>query len=138
MIGIDTRRFTVRLYPGEPYLFVTDPDGPVARDMERRGVRMQLEARRRVRVRTGRLFSTIRKKISFTKTNVHMDILAGGGGVNYTMIEHDGSVAHEIRARRRKALRFVVAGRVVFRQRVWHPGTTGTQFLTKALPFGAR
>lgn len=138
MITVDTRRVRVKLYPGEPGLFITDPDGPVARDMERRGVRMQLQSRRLVRVRSGRLLSTIRKRISFGKAVVHMDILAGGGGVNYAMLEEEGSVPHEIRARRKKSLRFVVAGRVVFRQRVWHPGTTGTHFLTKALPYGAR
>lgn len=138
MITVDTRRVTVTLYPGEPYLFITDPTGPVARDMERRGTRMQAASRRLVGVRTGALFSTIRKQVGFTRTAVYVDVLAGGGGVNYAMLHHDPTRPHEIRARRRQVLRFVVGGRVVFRRRVWHPGTRGTQFLTKALPFGAR
>jgi hypothetical protein len=42
---------------------------------------------------------------------------------------------HEIRARRARALRFVPRGASapVFRQRVWHPGAKGNDFLVKAL-----
>jgi hypothetical protein len=138
MLRIDPRHVSIRLYPGEPHAFVVDPDGPVAADMIRRGTRMQLVSRRIVRVRSGRLLSTIRKRIGFNRRGVYIDVLAGGGGVNYAVIENDGSVPHEIAARKRKALRFVVGGRVVFRTRVWHPGTTGSGFLTKALPYGAR
>lgn len=138
MISIDPRRVRVTLLPGEPGLFVTDPNGEVARDAERRLSNMDRASRRFVRVRSGKLLSTIRKRMSFTKHEVRADLIAGGGRVRYTLAEHDGTIPHEIRARRRKSLRFMVAGRIVFRRRVWHPGTKGSHFLTRALPFGSR
>ncbi len=138
MITVDPRRVTVKLYPGEPYLWVTDPDGDVARDLERRLNNMRRAARGYVRVRTGSLMSTIRTRIRFARKHLAGELLAGGGRVRYALIEEEGSVPHEITPSRRKALRFVVAGGVVFRQRVWHPGTTGSRFLTRALPHGAR
>lgn len=128
----------VTLYPGEPKLFVNDPTGPVIRDLFRRMTRVKFESRKLVRVRTGRLFSTIDTRIGATKARgVHVDVVAGGKGIKYTGYEHDGTAPHEIRARRKKFLRFVMNGQVVFRRRVWHPGTTGTLFLTMALPYAA-
>ena len=50
----------------------------------------------------------------------------------YAAAIDSGSKAHEIRARRRTFLRFVVRGRVVFARRVWHPGTRATRFLWRA------
>lgn len=44
----------------------------------------------------------------------------------------NGTAAHAIVARRAKALRFVVGGQVVFRRRVWHPGTRSYFFLRNA------
>lgn len=127
----------VKFYPGEPTAFVVDPGGPVIRDLDRRMTRVQLSARHLVRRRTGLLLSTIRKQPHFSTRFVWVDLLAGGRGARYVMIEHDGSVPHEIRARRRKALRFTVDGQVMFRSRVWHPGTEGTHFLTLSLPLAA-
>ncbi len=124
----------VRFYPGEPTLFVVDPVGPVIRDLDRRMSRVQYRARARVRVRSGLLLSTIRKQPGFRKTYVFVDVVAGRRDMRYTGVEHDGSEPHEIRARRRKALRFTSGGKVVFRTRVWHPGTKGTHFLTESLP----
>lgn len=127
----------VRLYPGEPKLFVNDPDGPVLRDLLRRMTRVKFEARKLVRVRTGRLFTSIDTRVGTLKSGPYVDVVAGGKGIQYTMFEHDGTPPHEIRARRKKYLRFVLNGQVVFRKRVWHPGTTGTLFLTMALPYAA-
>lgn len=124
----------VRFYPGEPTLFVVDPAGPVIRELDRRMSRAQTRARSLVRVRTGLLLSTIRKQPGFRKTYVYVDLVAGRRGMKYTGVEHEGSRPHEIRARRRKALRFIQGGHVQFRTRVWHPGTKGTHFLTEALP----
>lgn len=127
----------VRLYPGEPKLFVNDADGPVVRDLLRRMTRVKFESRKLVRVRTGRLFSTIDTRVGGTKRGIHVDVIAGGKGIKYTGYEHDGTKPHVIRARRKKALRFMIHGQVVFRTKVNHPGTTGTLFLTMALPYAA-
>lgn len=46
-------------------------------------------------------------------------------------IEH-GARPHVIEARRRKALRFVLGGKVVFRRKVNHPGNRAYRFLYRA------
>jgi hypothetical protein len=122
--------------PGEPRLFARTNTG-IARDLERRMVKVQAAARRHVRVRSGLLLSTIRKNPGVTARGQHVDLLAGGRGIRYTMVEHDGSQAHIIRARHKKSLRFVWHGQVVFFKQVRHPGTTGTYFLTRSLPLAA-
>lgn len=50
----------------------------------------------------------------------------------YATIVEKGSKPHTIQARRKKFLRFVVNGQVVFRRKVRHPGTRPTWFLKKA------
>lgn len=125
----------VTLLPGEPKLYMNDPDGPVIRNLDMRMTRAQVVSRRLVRVRTGTLFSTIRKNRGFTSRGPYVDILAGGKNARYVMYEHDGTVPHIIRARRKKYLRFISQGQVVFAKQVKHPGTKGSYFLTKALPF---
>lgn len=132
---VRARLETVKLYPGEPGLYINDPDGPVIRDLDRRMTRAQIAAERFVRVRTGTLLATIRKNRGFTKQGPWVEVQAGRPGMRYTMVEHDGSPPHIIRARRAKSLRFMVGGQVIFRKQVRHPGTTGTKFLERALPF---
>lgn len=53
------------------------------------------------------------------------------------ILEH-GSRPHVIRARRARALRFVVGGKTVFRRKVNHPGTRGFRFLYNATDAGFR
>jgi hypothetical protein len=132
-LAIGRKGMTVKLLPGEPDRWLTDPDGDVARDLERRLGRMQVAARGYVRVRSGGLLSTIRKRIRFSKRALTGELLAGGGKVKHALVEELGSVPHEIRPNRRKALRFMAGGQVVFRRRVWHPGTTGSHYLERSL-----
>lgn len=127
----------ITYYPGEPRLFArTDPD--IGRDLTRRMSNVQIGARMRVRVRTGALLSTIRKQPGLNTRYQYVDLVAGQSRkVRYTLFEHDGTVPHIIRARRRKMLRFVWHGQVVFFRQVRHPGTTGTFFLTRSLPLAS-
>lgn len=145
-------RAVIRVYPGritvlrpELIAFMTDPNDGVIKDLVRRGNVVMLVAKTFVRVRTGRLRTLIRKQVNAKKMRV--DVIAGKSGLTrYTMFEHDGTNPHIITAkkmrgrgkRRRKGmLRFTVNGQVVFRRSVKHPGTTGSQFLVRALPFAA-
>lgn len=133
---ITFRAGQVTFYPGEPRLFArTEPS--ILRDLERRMTNVQIGARYRVRVRSGRLLSTIRKNPGVNARGQYVDLIAGGRGTRYVMFEHDGTHAHIIRARRKKSLRFVWHGQVVFYKQVRHPGTTGTYFLTRSLPLAA-
>lgn len=145
-------RMVVKVKPGQitvlrPELiaFMTDPDDGVIKDLVRRGNVVMLVAKTFVRVRTGRLRTLIRKQVNAKKMRV--DVIAGRAGLTpYTMFEHDGTNPHIITAkkmrgrgkrRRRGMLRFTINGQVVFRRSVKHPGTTGSQFLVRALPFAA-
>jgi hypothetical protein len=51
----------------------------------------------------------------------------------YAAAVHDGSRAHVVRPRRKKALRFEVAGRVVFARRAFIPARRGRPWLLRAL-----
>lgn len=53
------------------------------------------------------------------------------------ILEH-GSKPHVIRARKARALRFVIGGKTIFRRRVNHPGTRGFRFLYHATNAGFR
>lgn len=136
-VRVASRPTTVTFDPGQPRLFVvTDQD--LSRNLDKRASRVQMGMRFRVRVRSGKLISTIRKNPGVLATTQYVDILAGGKGANYVMIEEQGSRPHVIRARRRKALRIPVGGgRVIFRRQVFHPGTTGSYFMIRSLPLAA-
>lgn len=136
-VTIGNRLTSIDFDPGEPKMFmITDQD--ISRNLDKRASRVQMGMRFRVRVRSGKLISTIRKNPGLNATTQYVDILAGGRGANYVLIEEEGSRPHIIRARRRKALRIPVgAGHVIFRRQVHHPGTTGTHFMTRSLPLAA-
>lgn len=136
MIRGSIRFSDVKLYPGEPERFITDMNGPVMHELDRRMARAQAGARSMVRVRTGRLRASIRRNRGATKRHAYVEVIAGGRArtFHYTMFEHDGTRPHIIRPRRKKALRFHTAGVVVFATKVRHPGTRGSRFLERALP----
>lgn len=136
-VGIRTRPISINFDPGQPKAFVVT-DNDLGRNLDLRASRVQMGMRFRVRVRTGKLLSSIRKHPGANATTQYVDILAGGRGANYVLIEQLGSRPHVIQARRRKALRIPVAGGgVIFRRRVFHPGTVGTYFMTRSLPLAA-
>lgn len=136
-VGVSSRPIRIEFDPGQPKAFVVT-DNDLSRNLDLRASRVQMGMRFRVRVRSGKLLSTIRKNPGANATTQYVDILAGGRGANYVLIEEEGSRPHVIQARRRKALRIPVGGgRVIFRRRVYHPGTTGTHFMTRSLPLAA-
>lgn len=112
-----------------------DEDGPVGRDLDDMTRRVELAAKRGVGVQTGRLLLTIRRgPHEMGPLGPHRDVIAGRPGITDYLGDHMfGTPAHTIRPRRRKALRFVSGGRVIFATRVRHPGTVGNKFLTRAL-----
>lgn len=62
--------------------------------------------------------------------DMHVDVTAHA---KYSKIIEDGSRAHEIRAKKKKALRFTFLHLPVFARRVQHPGTKPYRFLANAL-----
>jgi hypothetical protein len=112
-----------------------DDDGPVGRDLDRSATLVLTRARVYVRVgRRGALLTSLRPERGRGPLGPYVDVVAGRRGLtDYVMFEHDGTPPHSIRARRRKTLRFIWHGRVVFYKRVRHPGTKGSRFLSRAL-----
>lgn len=111
-----------------------DRRGPVGRMLDQRSARVLTTARRLVGVRSGLLLSTLRRTLGRDNRGPYADVIAGVRGLtDYLGYHHDGFGPHVIRPRRRRALRFVAGGRVVFAARAEHPGYRGSRFLERAL-----
>lgn len=112
-----------------------DQDGPVGRDLDVRARRVLARARVLVGKDSRRLLGTGRLgEFRQGVTGPYRDVTFGRvGQTPYLGWHMDGTGPHIIRLRRRKALRFVSGGQVVFAKKVRHPGTKATRFLVRAL-----
>jgi hypothetical protein len=79
--------------------------------------------------RTGNLRNSIKRE---AKGSWAQFVKAGGKDAPYAQWIEAGSRAHEIKARRVNFLRFEQNGQVVFRKRVFHPGTKPGRFMQSA------
>jgi hypothetical protein len=130
--SIDTSKITQKLVAA----WANDDNGPVFVELlDPLATRLQLDARRRVGVHTGRLWNTIRKQRRNSPGRPGVAVLAGlARQTPYLGVHMAGAPPHEIRARNRKFLRWTdKAGVVHFARRVWHPGNRANPFLTDAL-----
>lgn len=125
---------------------IRSPDGPVARDMLRRGKRVEGVARRSVRVDTGRLRSSIHTELRVISA---VPVARVGTDVSYARFVHDGTGLYGprrkmITPKKGRYMVFTVrgggsggrittgaGGRVVFARQV--RGQTPNPFLTIAL-----
>ena len=111
-----------------------DVDGPVGKLLDKKSRAVLQEAQRTVPVRTGRLLATLRREYGIGARGPYWSIHAGLEGLTpYLGFIMNGTAPHTIRPRRRKALRFIGRGGVVFAKVVHHPGTRARPFLQKAL-----
>jgi hypothetical protein len=111
-----------------------DPEGPVGRMLDRKSRAVLQEVQRTVPVRTGRLLASARRSFGESERGVFWDVTIGVPGVtDYLSYILNGTPPHTIRPRRRKALRFIGRGGVVFAKVVHHPGTRARPFMQKAL-----
>lgn len=112
----------------------SDADGPVGRYLDARARLVLAEAQRLVPVRTGRLLATLRTERHQTSRGPRVDVVAGVRGLtDYLGYVLFGTEPHIIRARRRRALRFIGSRGLTFARQVQHPGTRARPFLTDAL-----
>ena len=124
-------RATLILSQSEIRRTFTDPASAprvlVARLADRTAERARAEAP----ARTGAL----RNSIQAEPTTLVGDTIRGGvrAAAEYGIFVHEGTKAHPIVARRAKALRFVMNGRVVYAKSVQHPGTKPNRFFLRAL-----
>jgi hypothetical protein len=141
MVNFLWRTGSITLLPGEPQGLANDPNDGVMYDLRYRLFLIAGLAKARVQVKTGFHLDTIDDRvIRNVRRYPYGEVTAGKPGVNQgrrpkslPVILDQGSPPHIIRARRRKALRFTVNGKVVFRRSVLHPGTRGSGFLTRSL-----
>jgi len=110
-------------------------NGPVGDYLNDATRRVRTAAQTYVGVKSGLLLSTIRREpMGQGPRGPYRDVAAGRRGLTDYLGDHMfGTEPHVIRPRRRRALRFVSGGRVIYATKVRHPGTKGTHFLTRAL-----
>lgn len=109
-------------------------EGPVGRSFKTRIDLFEAAVRTDIPIRYGRLEESIGHELLKDGKN-----LAAHIGANptehrrgYAIIVHQGSRSHVILPHKPpKSLRFHVAGRIVYAQRVFHPGTVPDPFLTR-------
>lgn len=109
--------------------FRQDRTGGVGKDLYKRGIRLQMLAKQTAPRRTGLLAASIRVKYNRGVTNPHVVI---GSSLPYAYWVHEGTRPHLIRSRRRQ-MRFVVRGRVIYADVVQHPGNRANRFLSNHL-----
>jgi hypothetical protein len=56
-----------------------------------------------------------------------------GSDVKYAYYQHEGTRPHIIVPEKREKMRFKIRGRVVYAEKVVHPGTKGSKFLSRHL-----
>jgi hypothetical protein len=118
--------------PAKIATFVRDGGGPILRRLVEDGERVKVEARRLVGVKTGNLRDHIVKRVY--EVDGAPAVAVGVDKVPYALMHHEGTVPHEIWARRAPLLVFrAKSGQLVFTRMVHHPGTKPNRFLTDAL-----
>lgn len=112
-------------------------NGPVGRDLLRRGRLVQAAARRQAEDETGRLDHSIR--VTWLK-KANGDLgLQIGSSVSYALLHHEGSKPHVIRPKNAHVLRWIDEdGNVRFAQVVHHPGTKPNRYLADNLPLAIK
>lgn len=129
----------VTIHPGAYQQLLADDSSGVLREMMRRGQNVLAEMYRQVPTDTGLLAATLRLQARTPGGGYGVVVAAGQDGVtDYLGYILDGTPPHVIRPRRKKALRFVAGGRVVFSKRVNHPGTAANNFILRSLPAANR
>jgi hypothetical protein len=104
-------------------------DGMVAKEMEKRALKVQAGAIRQVGKRTGKLARSIHTELTLRPlTGAYI-----GSNVRYALMHHDGTKRHPIVAKPGRMLTFTSNGRRVYARKVLHPGTAPNRYLTDNL-----
>jgi hypothetical protein len=124
-------KIKITLYHEKIQNLLNSPRGDVGRELSRRAKKVQVAAKRQVRVRTGRLRNSIRVYgHSRTANGQHMYI---GSSVPYALMHHEGTRKHTITPKRKSYLKFRQGAVFIYRKKVNHPGTKANRYLTDNL-----
>ncbi len=102
----------------------------VGRDMQKRLNRVQAKAKIKVGHRTGLLRNAIKTRQYNRGLVLVGEVFAN---VSYALMHHEGTRPHIIVPQRKEMLRFKVGGRIVYANKVTHPGTKPNPYLRDAL-----
>lgn len=113
-------------------------EGPPGRDFTRRMNTLAYRQQQAAPRDTGHMAGRISARRMTSDTGRYLEAACGvnpgtHGQTGYANYVASGTRPHIIQPRRARALRFIVAGRTVFTQRVHHPGTRPNDFLTQHL-----
>lgn len=110
------------------------PDGPVARDIQRRTRNVHLKAKQLAPKRSRMLERNILTRVSADSRGVLGRVIAGEQLPDARAVYMElGTRPHDIRPVNKKALSFLANGRRVTVRRVKHPGTKPYRYLGTAL-----
>jgi hypothetical protein len=109
--------------------FTQSANGVVGSDLRRRGRTLAFLAAGSAGKRTGRLARSISVQY-FPTTNPYVRV---GSDLDHAYLHHEGTRPHTILPSKRETLRFKVRGRIVYAEKIVHPGTKATKFLSKHL-----
>ena len=104
-------------------------EGMVAKDVEKRALRVLAGAIRQVGKRTGKLSRSLHTEMTYRPvTGAYI-----GSNVRYALMHHDGTKKHSIVAKPGRMLTFTANGKRVYARKVLHPGTRPNRYLTDQL-----
>lgn len=147
-LSVSTAGIVFRPDPAGMNQLLRSESGTVVRHLLVLGDRVQSNARNRVGVSKpdpvprrkphmpGTLRASIVKRLAYRGSNpVVLVGVFGGEAATYAAFVHEGTVPHQITARRAPRLVFYWSrtGRVMYVRTVQHPGTRPQRFLTEAL-----
>ena len=132
MTRVIGRNYVLNLYDQVIDNEMNSRSGMVGRHMRRLAIRMVAGAKAQVGVRTGALRASIHhRQERWTRGQLVMV----GSELDYAYMHHEGTRPHVIVSHTGRRLRFVSGGRVVYAQRVNHPGTRSNRYLTDQLRY---
>ncbi len=106
---------------------LNNPRGSLGRELHRQGAQITQMARAQVGKDTGRLMRSISYRVTRSGPGQTLEVSATARNA---LVHHEGSRPHYIMPNSQRVLRFKTGGRVVYAQRVLHPGTRPNRYLT--------
>lgn len=101
--------------------------GTVGAHMRKIGLEILAGAKAMVGVRTGNLRRSIHMRQGLRGRVQYVEV---SGNTKYAYLHHEGARRHLITAKPGRIMRFYVGGRVVYAQKVNHPGSRKNPYLT--------
>lgn len=106
---------------------LNNPRGSLGREMHRQGALITQMARAQVGKKTGNLMRSITYSVTRSTAGQTLTVTATARNA---LMHHEGTRPHYIMPNASRVLRFKTGGRVVYAQRVLHPGTKPNRYLT--------